>query len=1025
MATIDIMHAADSSDTTRTGHRDQQTRNLRTSMRPLSPIAIFSALLVTALLLVGGRAHAQTSCSTATNTCFTPNLIAPGCNNPDCCGLVCTIEPTCCDLAWDDVCVAIAQKYCSSCGAVPESCFTPHPSPSCNNGVICQAVCEVLGFEYCCQLQWDAACVQQAIKLTDTCGEPATGSCLVVHENPNCNDTTCCSRVCTIDPACCATSWDQSCVAWADRFCFSCGNPRAGNCCHQNETPYCNDRVCCETVCAADQFCCETRWDTLCGEVATEVCGQCERVCGYTDPANPSARSCRTVHTQPGCSDAICCDSVCYIDNFCCSVNWDFTCVEAARATCALSNNPDINALCSTANGSCFIPHHSAGCSDAACCSIVCTADPTCCDILAGSWDVACAQRASIACNGCGNITAGSCFYPHGSPSCLDRQCCIDVCDLDPTCCDTLWDIFCASSATTICTTGAITCGDPRTRPCSLASYLPACEDANCCSKICDIDPTCCSRAWDETCAANANVICASPAGCPGTGSALAVHGTNGCSDPECCSAVCSVDPICCTFGWSERCVTIAKGICWSFGGCPGDGPCDVIHLTPGCSDSTCCSVVCEADPLCCDVQWNSVCVSAARNLCQPLAAWQCPCTGSCFEEHPETAGCEDEVCCSGVCHIDPLCCTESWDSGCATMARVVCCGAPGCGDNCAGECLRPHLTPNCNDPACCEAVCRFEPYCCEVRWDSACVLAARSTCVGGCGQPSSGNCFNGHDTPGCSIGNCCETVCGDARFQYCCDISWDEACATEARTACEVYLPSCGDIGSDGCNIPHLKPACSDRTCCDGVCLIDDYCCTNEWDATCVQLTYTADGCGRYQFKCGDVCAGDCCDAHPTPWCNDLVCCEAVCLVDIFCCTSAWDAFCASTARVNTACETVCPDPPCGTPEAGNCCFPHENANCNDQDCCDAVCKIDALCCQTVWDSICAAQAAQACTLCGGGLSCGDAAAGSCCNEHAKPFCSDAKCCSIVCSFDETCCITAWDTTCVKLAQAFCGCGN
>ncbi|MFZ4751419.1 MAG: hypothetical protein ACOYMM_13045, partial [Phycisphaerales bacterium] len=62
-------------------------------MRLPSPIAILSALLAAALVLLAGRADAQASCSTATNTCFTPNLLAPGCNNPDCCGLVCTIEP--------------------------------------------------------------------------------------------------------------------------------------------------------------------------------------------------------------------------------------------------------------------------------------------------------------------------------------------------------------------------------------------------------------------------------------------------------------------------------------------------------------------------------------------------------------------------------------------------------------------------------------------------------------------------------------------------------------------------------------------------------------------------------------------------------------------------------------------------------------------------------------------------------------------------------------------------------------------
>ncbi|MFM7052292.1 MAG: hypothetical protein ACKOYN_09195 [Planctomycetota bacterium] len=882
-------------------------------MRPSNPIALLAATIAAALLALAGRAHAQASCGTATNDCFTTNLTAPGCSNPVCCEAVCAFEPACCEAAWDDLCVVIARKYCSDCGAVPESCFEPHATPSCNNGAVCQAVCATPGFEYCCDTGWDQGCVDTAIALTDKCGEPATGSCLVVHENPNCNDPVCCGIVCSIDPACCAQNsggWDETCVNWANRFCFSCGNPRAGSCCHQNETPYCNDGPCCEAVCLVDSFCCETRWDTSCGELASALCAPCSRICGYVDPLNPSARSCRVVHAQPGCSEAACCDEVCYFDEFCCAVSWDFTCVEAARAICALTNDPEINAVCGSALGSCFAEHASPGCSDAACCATVCASDPTCCDADAGGWDAACVQRASIVCNGCGEITAGSCLAPHGTPSCLDRACCTEVCDIDPSCCIDAWDILCVLQAGTICVDTVVSCGDPRTRPCNLASFLPACEDEQCCTLVCAYDPTCCSRAWDETCAANSSELCSAPNNCPGPGSPLVVHAQPGCSDLECCAAVCSVDPICCTFGWNERCVSIAKGVCWSYGDCPGEEPCNEPHQSPGCSDATCCSVVCDFDPLCCDVQWNSVCVSAARTLCQPEGNWSCPCAGDCFTAHPANAGCQDEVCCAGVCNTDPACCTEAWDEGCATLARAICCGVPGCGDNCAGSCLESHTTPFCSDPACCEAVCRFEPYCCDVRWDTSCVIAARQTCFGGCGQISSGNCFNAHDTAGCSIGECCSTVCDDPMFAYCCIEGWDADCATQARKVCDEFLPQCGDIGLDGCNVPHAGPACADAGCCDSVCKADAFCCDSEWDEACVQLVYTSADCDRYQFDCGSPCAGTCCEPHGTPWCNDKACCEAVCLEDNFCCTVQWDEFCAQTANLVPACSEICPDP-------------------------------------------------------------------------------------------------------------------
>ena len=988
--------------------------------RLITTLAIlFSAGL--ASLLTASTVHAQAACGDAPNDCFTTNLFGGGCSNPICCSLVCTAEPACCDIAWDDVCVALAEKYCSDCGLVKDSCFESHATPSCNNGAICELVCATPGYEACCDVRWDEACVRRAVALTADCGLPATGSCVVVHENPNCRDAECCQTVCAIDPRCCDLTWDQACVNWAERFCITCGNPRAGSCCHSHQGPHCDDLVCCEAVCTIDPFCCETRWDFDCARQAssTTICNIPSCRCGE----GGAEASCRAVHENPGCNDRICCDEVCYFDNFCCEAEWDYTCVQMALARCALSPSPIINGICEDATGSCFVDHTGRGCSDAACCARICQIDITCCDAV---WDADCAALARVNCNGCGDIDAGSCYYPHGTPSCLDRTCCDAVCDIDPSCCDIEWDIFCVINAGPYCLDTVITCGDPRVRPCAVASYLPACADEECCAYICNsLDPTCCSRGWDETCAANAVYVCdLGINNCPATGSPLVAHGTPGCSDELCCAAVCSIDPLCCSFGWSAECVRVAKGVCVTFGDCPGAGPCDATHATPGCEDATCCTIVCQNDPFCCEVSWSSSCAQAARALCVPRPSWPCPCNGSCFEAHPETGGCNDEVCCSGVCNIDPLCCTQSWDEGCVTIARVTCCNYPGCGDICTGSCLVPHQTPFCDDASCCEAVCRFEPYCCDVRWDSSCVLEARRTCLGGCGLPVSGNCFNEHDLPGCNNGDCCSSVCAAEEFEYCCLTSWDSNCADRARKLCVDDLPECGRIGLPGCNIPHDSPSCGDQDCCEAICNIDDFCCTNEWDSACVAYTYTTAGCERYQAECGGACAGSCCEPHLAPWCNDEACCDAICLIDIFCCTTEWDAFCAQSARQNTACNVACPDPKCGTPEAGNCCVPHDNANCNDATCCDTVCATDPTCCNVVWDGICASIANAECDNCGGGSSCGAADAGSCCNEHeTTPFCDNAKCCVLVCSLDETCCIDGWDTTCVKLAQILCGC--
>ena len=47
-----------------------------------------------------------------------------------------------------------------------------------------------------------------------------------------------------------------------------CGEPEAGNCFEANGTPGCNNLECCESVCEIDPFCCDVEWDALCFEAA-------------------------------------------------------------------------------------------------------------------------------------------------------------------------------------------------------------------------------------------------------------------------------------------------------------------------------------------------------------------------------------------------------------------------------------------------------------------------------------------------------------------------------------------------------------------------------------------------------------------------------------------------------------------------------------------------------------------------------------------------------------------------------------
>lgn len=975
--------------------------------------------LVTVLALAAGTtAVGQGSCGDVEHNCFTVALTEPGCNNPECCTQVCWLEPACCDIGWDEICVALAKKLCNDCGAVSNSCLEPSKGePACRQATCCAGICGT-GFDpTCCEVEWDENCAALAQKLCAGCGGLFAGPCLVVHDTPGCADEDCCNTVCAFDPNCCETTWDERCTQWADRFCCTCGSPCAASCFWEHSSPYCNDGACCTLVCDADPFCCDSSWDFSCAQLANfECCKEPPCVCG-----NPAAGPCKTPHDTPACNDFRCCSTVCSIDSFCCTVEWDTGCTQIAESECALG---PFTGPCENAAGDCFVIHKSPGCDDPSCCTAVCEAgDAFCCDT---GWDAACVERAAAICTDCGDYLAGSCVYPHSGPGCSDAVCCETVCELDPTCCSFRWDELCAQTAVGVCKYDACGSGSSAAlrRPCTLPSIVPGCSDTSCCEAICANDQICCEQAWDETCAAAAALSedCGQVANCPTRGDPFEVHNNPGCVDVFCCSVVCAVEPVCCQINWDLHCVDIAVELCYTRNQCPGLEPCDRSHASPGCAEPQCCQIVCSVDPTCCSEGWDTGCVAEARGRCKPATSWECPCFGDCFEEHAN-GGCEDAVCCAGVCSIDITCCDVLWDQGCASLARVTCCGRPGCGDFCAGPCLEIHASPYCNDPICCESVCRFDPSCCENAWDGFCVGRARTQCRGGCGFPG-GNCFAAHELPGCSDLECCQKVCDTD--PVCCEEEWDKACVESADKLCAGNRPECGDVGLPDCCLPHDSPGCFDRNCCDSVGLLDPFCVESKWDEACVELTYRAPGCEACQFECGEVCAGPCCEAKRTPWCSDEACCDFICNLDVVCCTIAWDETCAQTASVSKVCQTACPDPPCGDPAAGDCCLPHEqNGNCNDVKCCEQVIAIDDACAQS-WDFVCAQLAREVCEVCEAGkLFCGSPDAGNCCTPHSTPYCSDEACCFIVCKLNPSCCEIAWDELCVKYAIDACGCGG
>ena len=154
------------------------------------------------------------------------------------------------------------------------------------------------------------------------------------------------------------------------------------------------------------------------------------------------------------------------------------------------------------------------------------------------------------------------------------------------------------------------------------------------------------------------------------------------------------------------------------------------------------------------------------------------------------------------------------------------------CGGGGTGDCCEARETPGCEDADVQTCVCGMDDFCCTNRWDNICVTMAESDCGLDCGGGT------GHDC--CSTG---DAGCDDATVQacvcmadsFCCEMSWDQTCVNKVGSL--LCAASCSPDDSDGaCCTAHAgQTGCevnSVETC---VCAMDDVCCNQGWDQTCV----------------------------------------------------------------------------------------------------------------------------------------------------------------------------------------------
>ena len=227
---------------------------------------------------------------------------------------------------------------------------------------------------------------------------------------------------------------------------------------------------------------------------------------------------CFAVHATPGCVDASCCDRVCVADPFCCNSQWDLQCVDEAEALCrtgatctdprrvtpfvassydyntGLDATPSDESSCGKGDGKAVWRIFRAPCTGAV------TID-TCTEFADGpivlsvysscGTEIACSAGAFV---DCGTTRANIAF-----PASAGFEYRIRIGSVG------------GGAAGTISVACESTCGAPGAGSCTVAGSGTGCADAACCGTVCVNDPYCCDTNWDSLCAGEARIWCYRP----------------------------------------------------------------------------------------------------------------------------------------------------------------------------------------------------------------------------------------------------------------------------------------------------------------------------------------------------------------------------------------------------------------------------------------------------------------------------------------------------------------------------------
>lgn len=299
-----------------------------------------------------------------------------------------------------------------------------------------------------------SSCLDCAGTAIDGCGDPVAASAWEPHTSRFAYQSACCARVCVDDPYCCNTQWDTICANAARARCAGCGDPATGSPYTARSNPGCSDASCCATICTRDPFCCDTRWDSVCVSQSESLC-RSGLTCADARLINTSIPESLNFTTSNDGSAS---------DETTCGTGDVYATWLRYRPTC--SGMSTLSICTDFAEGQVNIAAFSA-CGGT---ELACSATDSGCGIANGGVQIKFAALAGqtylirIAANNNGRVagslsiacaavcgSGASCANASPSPGCSDASCCVNVCTVDPFCCNTMWDSICANSARDLC----------------------------------------------------------------------------------------------------------------------------------------------------------------------------------------------------------------------------------------------------------------------------------------------------------------------------------------------------------------------------------------------------------------------------------------------------------------------------------------------------------------------------------------------------------------------------------------------